>query len=98
MRRSETSGADPDDLHDLVVEHGDAVFRLAYSILRDRALAEEVHRRLTAAGLKVWFDQARLNSGCDWHHEIEAGCDASRERLPLLTLLGKRSFSSRCPR
>jgi len=51
----------------------------------DRALAEEVYRRLTAAGLKVWFDKLRLNSGCDWHKEIEAGCEASRVLLPLLT-------------
>ncbi len=51
----------------------------------DLALAEEVHRRLTAAGLSVWFDKARLRPGCDWHKEIEAGCEASRLVLPVLT-------------
>jgi tetratricopeptide (TPR) repeat protein len=51
----------------------------------DLAFAEEAQRRLTAAGFRVWFDQARLNPGCDWHREIEAGCEASRVLLPLLT-------------
>ncbi len=51
----------------------------------DLALAEVVHRRLTDAGFKVWFDKARLRPGCDWHKEIEAGCEASRVVLPVLT-------------
>lgn len=51
----------------------------------DLAFAEEAHRRLTAAGFRVWFDKARLEPGCDWHREIEAGCEASRVLLPVLT-------------
>ena len=51
----------------------------------DLAMAEAVHRRLTAAGLSVWFDRARLRPGCDWHKEIEAGCEAARVLLPVLT-------------
>jgi tetratricopeptide (TPR) repeat protein len=51
----------------------------------DLNLAEELHRRLTAAGFSVWFDKARLVEGCSWHQEIEAGCEASRVLLPLLT-------------
>ena len=51
----------------------------------DLAFAEETHRRLSAAGFRVWFDKARLNPGCDWHREIEAGCEASRIVLPVLT-------------
>ena len=51
----------------------------------DLAFAEEAHRRLVAAGFRVWFDKARLNPGCDWHKEIEAGCEASRVLLPVLT-------------
>jgi len=51
----------------------------------DRAPAEVLHDRLTAAGFSVWFDKARLNPGCDWHKEIEAGCEAARVILPLLT-------------
>ncbi len=33
---------DPEQLHNLVVEHADAVYRLAYSVVRDSALAEDV--------------------------------------------------------
>src|SRR5947209_301294 len=51
----------------------------------DLRFAEEVHRRLTAAGLSVWFDKARLRRGFEWHKEIEAGCEASRVVLPVLT-------------
>lgn len=43
---------DPDDLHKLVVEHGDAVYRLAYSIVRDSALAEDVSQDTL---VKAWL-------------------------------------------
>lgn len=33
---------DPEQLHNLVVEHADAVYRLALSVVRDPALAEDV--------------------------------------------------------
>jgi len=33
---------------------------------------------LVAAGLRVWFDKARLRDGYNWHEEIEAGCEESR--------------------
>jgi len=51
----------------------------------DVARAEALQARLTAAGFDVWFDKARLAPGCDWHKEIEAGCEAARVILPLLT-------------
>ncbi len=51
----------------------------------DHAAAEEVHRRLTAAGLKVWWDKVYLEAGMRWHEEIERHCEASRVVLPLLT-------------
>jgi hypothetical protein len=51
----------------------------------DLARAQALHDRLVAAGFSVWFDKARLNPGCDWHKEIEAGCEAARMILPLLT-------------
>src|SRR4051812_27163735 len=57
----------------------------------DLTFAEEVHGRLTAAGFRVWFDKARLELGCDWHKEIEAGCEASRVLLPILTPRWKQS-------
>src|SRR5262245_24384966 len=51
----------------------------------DVALAEGLHERLHRAGFRVWFDKKRLHGGCDWHGEIEAGRDASRVILPVLT-------------
>jgi tetratricopeptide (TPR) repeat protein len=47
--------------------------------------AATLHTRLVAAGFSVWFDKARLNPGCDWHKEVEHGCEAARVILPLLT-------------
>ncbi len=51
----------------------------------DLALAEDLNARLVAEGFKVWFDRARLDPGCNWYEEIEAGCEASRIILPVLT-------------
>jgi len=47
--------------------------------------AAGLHRRLAAEGFRVWFDKIRLTPGCDWHKEIEAGCEAARVILPLIT-------------
>ena len=43
---------DPEDLHNLVVEHGDAVYRLALSVVRDRALAEDIAQETL---VKAWL-------------------------------------------
>jgi tetratricopeptide (TPR) repeat protein len=51
----------------------------------DLARAAALHARLAAEGFRVWFDRVRLTPGCDWHKEIEAGCDAGRVMLPLIT-------------
>ncbi len=51
----------------------------------DLVRAEALFVRLQAAGLVVWFDKARLRPGCRWHAEIEAGCEAARIMLPLIT-------------
>jgi hypothetical protein len=48
-------------------------------------LASQLHERLIDEGFSVWFDKARLKPGCKWHAEIEAGCEASRIILPVLT-------------
>jgi len=42
----------PDDLHQLMVDHSDAVFRLALSVVRDRSLAEDVTQETL---LKAWL-------------------------------------------
>ena len=51
----------------------------------DLVRATTLHARLVAEGFRVWFDKVRLTPGCDWHKEIEAGCEASRVVLPLIT-------------
>ncbi len=51
----------------------------------DLAFAKESHRRLTAAGFKVWFDKRELDPGVEWHNKIKQGCEASRVVLPVLT-------------
>lgn len=40
--RGGASEGDPEQLHKLVVEHSEAVYRLALSVVRDQALAEDV--------------------------------------------------------
>jgi hypothetical protein len=47
--------------------------------------AAALHALLAAEGFRVWFDKVRLTPGCDWHKEIEAGCEAARVILPLIT-------------
>src|SRR5215813_8653305 len=54
-------------------------------------LASQFYDRLIGEGFSVWFDKARLNPGCKWHAEIEAGCEASRIILPVLTPSWKES-------
>ncbi|MEM9562448.1 MAG: RNA polymerase sigma factor [Actinomycetota bacterium] len=46
------AGGDPDDLHRLVTEHGDAIFRIALSVVKDRALAEDVAQETL---VKAWL-------------------------------------------
>ena len=38
---------------------------------------EELHRRLSAEGLSVWFDQSRLQPGCNWYAQIKEGADGT---------------------
>jgi RNA polymerase sigma-70 factor (ECF subfamily) len=45
-------GGNPDDLARLVAEHGDAIFRLALSVVRDRALAEDIAQETL---VKAWL-------------------------------------------
>lgn len=52
-------GIDPQALHDLVVEHGDAVYRLAMSIVRDNALAEDIAQDTM---VKAWLALPTLRS------------------------------------
>jgi RNA polymerase sigma-70 factor (ECF subfamily) len=47
-----TTVHDPDQLHNLVVDYGDAVFRVALSVVKDRALAEDVAQETM---VKAWM-------------------------------------------
>lgn len=47
-----TSGSDPEDLHRLVVEHSDAIYRLALAVVKDKALAEDIAQETL---VKAWL-------------------------------------------
>lgn len=49
---AEGDGNDPDELHNLVVEHGDAIYRLALSVVRDKSLAEDIAQETL---VKAWL-------------------------------------------
>lgn len=57
----------------------------------DLSFAEDLHSRLVALGFTVWLDRTRLEPGCNWHLEIEQGCENSRVFLPVLTPRWKES-------
>lgn len=47
-----TGEGDPEDLSKLVVEHGDAIYRLALSVVRDQSLAEDIAQETL---VKAWL-------------------------------------------
>lgn len=49
---SDGDSADPEELHQLVVEHGDAIYRLALSVVRDQSLAEDIAQETL---IKAWL-------------------------------------------
>ncbi len=51
----------------------------------DRALAQDLYGRLTAAGFDVWFDAIELDRAVSWFGLIEKASDAARIVLPVLT-------------
>ena len=75
MEGSRQGGASPPEVCDVFISYKS----------EDVAHDEALHERLLGAGVRVWFDKARLDPGCNWHKEIEAGCEASRVVLPVLT-------------
>ena len=52
VRAEVDNEADPEDLHKLVVEHGDAIYRLALSVVRDTSLAEDIAQETL---VKAWL-------------------------------------------
>jgi len=53
------SNPDAAELHELVTQHGDAIYRLAMSIVRDSALAEDVAQETL---VKAWLALPSLDS------------------------------------
>jgi RNA polymerase sigma-70 factor (ECF subfamily) len=51
-RQKRTEEGDPEELHQLVVEHGDAIYRLALSVVRDPSLAEDIAQETL---VKAWL-------------------------------------------
>ncbi|MEM7323170.1 MAG: RNA polymerase sigma factor [Actinomycetota bacterium] len=51
-RSAVEGGEDPEELHTLVVEHGDAIYRLALSVVRDPSLAEDIAQETL---VKAWL-------------------------------------------
>ena len=51
----------------------------------DRPLAEDLYRRLTAAGFDVWFDVEAIDRVALWYDLIEQACEHARIVLPVLT-------------
>ena len=51
-RAKSEGGEDPEELHNLVVEHGDAIYRLALSVVRDPSLAEDIAQETL---VKAWL-------------------------------------------
>jgi hypothetical protein len=68
---------------------------ISYASRSDLPEAEALYNALTQAGHTVWFDRVRIRAGFNWHHEIEAGLNASRVVLPVLTPDWKNSLWTR---
>jgi hypothetical protein len=57
-------------------EHFEATVFLSYANA-DREIVREVASGLSAAGVRVWFDEANLKAGSNWVREIERGLDTA---------------------
>lgn len=65
------------------VERGVDVF-ISYS-RSDSAIAEELYRKLSAQGKKVWFDKNNISSGGNFGNEIKEGIQNARYFVPILS-------------
>ena len=79
----------PNRLHDIEqrkfdsVERGVDVF-ISYS-RSDSEIAEELYRKLTSQGKRVWFDKNNISAGGDFHNEIKEGIYNARYFIPILS-------------
>ena len=58
---------------------------LSYGRLDTLDLAERLHRDFTARGFRIWQDLQRIRTGWNWDDEIQAGLQASRVLLALMS-------------
>jgi TIR domain len=58
---------------------------LSYGRLDAQDLAEQLHGDLTARGFRIWQDRQRISTGWNWDEEIQAGLQASRALLALMS-------------
>jgi serine/threonine protein kinase/Leucine-rich repeat (LRR) protein len=58
---------------------------ISYRVSSDSDLAEAIYKRLTANGLKVWWDQECLQPGTSWKIGFCDGLSKSRIFMPLLS-------------
>ncbi len=60
---------------------------LSYRVAADEALARDLHARLKAAGLRVWFDKAEgcIPLGREWRSAFCAGLCTSRAFVPIVS-------------
>ncbi len=65
------------------VERGVDVF-ISYS-RSDSEIAEELYRKLSAQGKKVWFDKNNISTGGDFRNEIKEGIQNARYFIPILS-------------
>jgi hypothetical protein len=68
---------------------------ISYASKSDLPEAGALYKALIQAGHTVWFDRVRIRDGFNWHHEIEAGLNASRVVLPVLPPDWKNSLWTR---
>lgn len=74
---------------------------LSYRVEPDQELVKQLHERLVALGLRVWFDFECLKPGQNWEEGFADGLFASRVFVPVLSKAGLASFAdldagSRC--
>ena len=65
---------------------------ISYRFVSDAEHAERLYRRLTARGLKVWWDKASLLPGVDWEQGFCTGLMKSKAFVPLLSRKALANF------
>lgn len=67
---------------------------LSYRVDSDQELVEELHKRLVALGLSVWWDKKCLKPGQPWEDGFADGLFGSKILIPVLSKGALANFSS----